>query len=54
LLAGTLKTMLVSARPRQKITANVTLATLKVGDTLDSLMMRVLGSRVVAAERLEA
>jgi GGDEF domain-containing protein len=53
-IAGTLKTMLVSARPRKEITANVTLATLKVGDTLDSLMMRVLGSRVVAAERLEA
>jgi GGDEF domain-containing protein len=32
------------------ITANVTLATLKFGDTLDSLMQRVLGSRMVAAE----
>jgi GGDEF domain-containing protein len=32
------------------ITANVTLATLKTGDTLDSLMQRVLGSRMVAAE----
>jgi GGDEF domain-containing protein len=32
------------------ITANVTLATLKAGDTLDSLMQRVLGSRMVAAE----
>jgi hypothetical protein len=31
-------------------TANVTLATLKAGDTLDSLMMRVMGSRMVAAE----
>jgi hypothetical protein len=30
--------------------ANLTLATLKAGDTLDSLMMRVIGSRVVAAE----
>jgi hypothetical protein len=31
-------------------TANLTLATLKAGDTLDSLMMRVMDSRVVAAE----
>jgi hypothetical protein len=30
--------------------ANLTLATLKAGDTLDSLMMRVMDSRVVAAE----
>lgn len=32
------------------VTANVTLATLKAGDTVDSLMQRVLGSRMVAAE----
>jgi GGDEF domain-containing protein len=32
------------------ITANVTLATRKSGDTLDSLMQRVLGSQMVAAE----
>jgi hypothetical protein len=32
------------------VTANVTLASLKSGDTLDSLMQRVLGSRMVAAE----
>jgi GGDEF domain-containing protein len=38
------------ARPRDKVSANITLATLKAGDTLDSLMIRVLGSRVVAAE----
>ncbi len=38
------------ARPPGKVSANVTLATLKAGDTLDSLMIRVLGSRVVAAE----
>jgi len=49
-IAGALKTMLQPARPHDKITANVTLATLKAGDTLDSLMMRVLGSQVVAAE----
>jgi len=30
--------------------ANVTLATLKAADTLDSLMIRVMGSKVVAAE----
>jgi GGDEF domain-containing protein len=33
-----------------QVTANVTLATLKNGDTLDSLMQRVMGSRMVAAE----
>jgi len=42
--------MLVPQRAHDKITANVTLATLKAGDTLDSLMLRVLGSRMVAAE----
>lgn len=35
---------------KEALTANVTLATLKDGDTLDSLMQRVLGSRMVAAE----
>jgi len=49
-IAGALKNMLVPARPQEKITANVTLATLKAGDTLDSLIMRVMDSRVVAAE----
>jgi hypothetical protein len=49
-LAGFLKSMLAPARPQAEITANVTLATLKAGDTIDSLMMRVMGSRVVAAE----
>jgi hypothetical protein len=32
------------------VTANVTLATLKANDTLDSLMLRVNGGEVVAAE----
>jgi hypothetical protein len=32
------------------VTANVTLATLKTNDTLDSLMLRVNGGEVVAAE----
>jgi hypothetical protein len=49
-IAGSLKNMLAPARPEREITANVTLATLKAGDTPDSLMMRVMGSRVVAAE----
>jgi hypothetical protein len=49
-IAGSLKNMLAPARPEQEITANVTLATLKAGDTPDSLMMRVMGSRMVAAE----
>lgn len=35
---------------RAALTANVTLATRKSGDTLDSLMQRVMGSRMVAAE----
>ena len=33
-----------------QVTVNVTLATLKAGDTLDSLMQRVSSSRMVAAE----
>jgi PleD family two-component response regulator len=50
-IAATLKNaMLVSQRPHEKVTANVTLATLKAGDTLDTLMLRVMGSRMVAAE----
>jgi len=35
---------------RDTVVANVTLATLKTGDTIDSLMQRVMGSRMVAAE----
>ena len=42
--------MLVAQRPQEPVAANVTLATLKAGDTLDSLIARVMGSRVVAAE----
>jgi hypothetical protein len=49
-IAGSLKNMMAPARPEREITANVTLATLKAGDTPDSLMMRVMGSRMVAAE----
>jgi hypothetical protein len=49
-IAGTLKsTMLTPQRTDAQLTANVTLATLKAGDTLDTLMMRVMGSRIVAA-----
>ncbi len=48
-LAGALKTTMLTSHPRP-FTANVTLATLKAGDTLDTLMMRVMGSRMVAAE----
>jgi hypothetical protein len=40
----------VPRRGRDNVAANVTLATLKAGDTLDSLMARVMDSRVVAAE----
>ena len=50
-IAGVLKnTMLVPQRAGDKLAANVTLATLKAGDTLDSLMLRVMGSQAVAAE----
>ena len=48
-IAGFLKSMLAPARAHAQITANVTLATLKAGDTLDSLVARVLGSQVVVA-----
>jgi len=50
-LAGALKTTLnTPQRASEPLVTNVTLATLKAGDTLDTLMMRVLGSRMVAAE----
>ena len=50
-IAGLIKnTMLVQLRGRDTLAAHVTLATLKAGDTLDSLLARVTGSRVVAAE----
>ncbi len=50
-IAGALKsTMFAGQRPQDNIAANVTLAGAKAGDTFDSLMLRVTGSRVVAAE----
>ena len=49
-LAGTLKSNMLTPQRVDPLTANVTLATLKAGDTLDTLMMRVMGSRMVAAE----
>jgi len=49
-LAGTLKSTMLTQRTEEPVTANVTLATLKAGDTLDTLMLRVMGSRMVAAE----
>ncbi len=49
-LAGTLKSNMLTPQRADPLTANVTLATLKAGDTLDTLMMRVMGSRMVAAE----
>jgi PleD family two-component response regulator len=50
-IAAVLKnTMLTPHRAHDKIAANVTLATLKNGDNLTSLMQRVMGSRMVAAE----
>jgi hypothetical protein len=50
-IAGTLRnTMLTPQRAGEPLTANVTLATLKVDDTLDTLIGRLVGSRMVAAE----
>jgi GGDEF domain-containing protein len=50
-IAGALKNaMPAPQRARDKIAANVTLATLKAGDTRDSLMARVMGGGAVAAE----
>jgi hypothetical protein len=42
--------MILTPQGEEPSAANVTLATLKAGDTLDTLMMRVVGSRMVAAE----
>jgi hypothetical protein len=50
-IAGVIKNiMLMPQRAGDKIAANVTLATLKAGDTPDSFMRRVMGSQAVAAE----
>src|SRR5262249_59043929 len=47
-IAGILKsTMLTPQRRDEPLTVHVTLATLKAGDTLDTLMMRVTSSRMV-------
>jgi hypothetical protein len=42
--------MLTPQRTGEPLTANVTLAALKAGDTLDTLIGRLVGSRMVAAE----
>jgi PleD family two-component response regulator len=50
-LAGTLKgTMLTPQLADEPARVNVTLATLKAGDTLDTMMVRVMGGQMVAAE----
>jgi hypothetical protein len=49
-IATLLKRMILAPQGEEPPAANVTLATLKAGDTLDTLMMRVVGSRMVAAE----
>ncbi|MCK9919315.1 hypothetical protein MXD81_60310 [Microbacteriaceae bacterium K1510] len=48
-IASALKNAMVGPA-RDSVIANVTLATLKTGDTIDSLMQRVMGSHMVAAE----
>lgn len=49
-IATSLKRMILTPQGKEPPAANVTLATLNAGDTLDTLMMRVVGSRMVAAE----
>ena len=49
-IATSLKRMILTPQGEEPPAANVTLATLKASDTLDTLMMRVVGSRMVAAE----
>jgi hypothetical protein len=49
-IATSLKRMILAPQGEEPPATNVTLATLKAGDTLDRLMMRVVGSRMVAAE----
>jgi hypothetical protein len=49
-IATSLKRMILAPQGEEPPAANVTLATLKAGDTLDTLMIRVVGSRMVAAE----
>jgi len=50
-IAGALKnTLLAPDSGHAQVSANLTLATLKAGDTLDSLLLRVSGGGVVAAE----
>jgi GGDEF domain-containing protein len=50
-IAAAIKTAMTAPNGGQdRITANVTLASQKNDDTLDSLMQRVIGSRMVAAE----
>jgi hypothetical protein len=48
-IAATLKNAM-PAPSRGEIATNITLATLKAGDTLDTLTQRVMGSQAVAAE----
>jgi len=54
-IASMLKnTMIAPHREHAKITVNVTLATLKARDTLETLTARVMGSQPVAAEKMTA
>jgi hypothetical protein len=49
-IAGALKAVLAPRYPRREVAANITPATLKAGDTLDSLIRRIDDSQTVAAE----
>jgi hypothetical protein len=48
-IAGVLKNLVVAQRGGA-VTVNVTLATLRADDTLESLMRRMMGREAVAAE----
>jgi hypothetical protein len=48
-MAASIKSKMVSADNKQ-LSANVTLTTLKANDSVDSLLTRVMGNTVVAAE----
>jgi GGDEF domain-containing protein len=49
-IAAPLKTTMLAQHGHSRVAANITLATLKMGDTPDTLMLRVQGRRLVAAE----
>ena len=49
-IASVLRRTMITPEQPAKLTAHITLGTLKAGDTVESLMRRVVGSEAVAAE----